>query len=136
MAPTKIKGLRVIILLLAISVIFVVVGKQKNKVVCCESYGLGSHMIKVNIKHEWVLAADCSAPIDFVGRGKEVVADSYCMKICEEDSDCIIMGKDGDCNAGCYNVNYRGWISSGKCYTAAPDVCFCSANECQGSHKL
>lgn len=48
------------------------------EVVCCEIYGYGVGMEKVNIHYEWTKSEDCTIPEGFVGGGREVVEDEYC----------------------------------------------------------
>ncbi len=51
-------------------------------------------------------------------------------KSCEVDSDCVVFGKDGDCNCGCFNNEYQ-WEKEGNCFCAAPKSCQCAAGECK-----
>ena len=51
-------------------------------------------------------------------------------KNCEVDSDCLVFGKDGDCNCGCFNRNYQ-WEKEGDCFCAAPKSCKCVAGKCE-----
>lgn len=53
-------------------------------------------------------------------------------KNCEADSDCIVFGKDGDCNCGCFNKNYSDWQAGGACFCAAPVSCKCTDGKCEG----
>jgi len=53
-------------------------------------------------------------------------------KECVVNDDCVVFGKDGDCNCGCYNKNYLPSGTGGECFCAAPISCKCSDNECQG----
>jgi len=50
-------------------------------------------------------------------------------KECVNDEDCVVFGKTGDCNCGCFNKNYQ-WKSSGACFCAAPTSCKCIDNRC------
>ena len=52
-------------------------------------------------------------------------------KNCEVDSDCVVFGKDGDCNCGCFNKNYQ-WEKEGDCFCAAPASCKCVDGKCKG----
>ena len=52
-------------------------------------------------------------------------------KNCEVDSDCLVFGKDGDCNCGCFNKNYQ-WEKGGDCFCAAPKACKCVNGKCEG----
>jgi len=51
-------------------------------------------------------------------------------KSCEVDSDCVVFGKDGDCNCGCFNNEYK-WEKEGDCFCAAPKSCQCVVGECK-----
>ena len=48
------------------------------EVVCCEIYGYGVGMKKVNVHYEWTLSEDCTIPENFVGGGRDIVEDEYC----------------------------------------------------------
>lgn len=52
-------------------------------------------------------------------------------KICESDKDCVVFGKDGECNCGCYNENALPQDSGGACFCAAPSSCKCVDEECE-----
>ena len=58
-------------------------------------------------------------------------------KKCNTDDDCIVFGKNGDCNTDCFNKNY-GWKPSGEICNCAntncmiPASCQCINNKCQG----
>lgn len=56
-------------------------------------------------------------------------------KICTDDSDCIVFGKDGDCNCGCYNKQALPQDTGGKCFCAAPTSCKCEAGQCEASFE-
>ncbi|MFP3945971.1 MAG: hypothetical protein ACLFVI_03630 [Archaeoglobaceae archaeon] len=53
--------------------------KPEGKV-CCEIYGYGKGMEKVNIHHEWTTPDNCTVPEDFVGGGREIVDDKHCLE--------------------------------------------------------
>ena len=53
-------------------------------------------------------------------------------KFCELNSDCVVFGKDGDCNCGCYNKDFLPPNSGGACFCAAPTSCECINNQCEG----
>lgn len=53
-------------------------------------------------------------------------------KKCEENSDCIVFGKTGDCNCGCYNKQALPQNSGGECFCAAPTSCECVDEICEG----
>jgi len=50
---------------------------------------------------------------------------------CENDSDCVVFGEDGDCNCGCFNKNHQ-WEKEGDCFCAAPKLCKCVEGKCEG----
>ena len=52
-----------------------------ENLVCCEIYGLGAYMEKVNIQYEWTTPEDCTIPEGFVGGGREVVEDENCSSV-------------------------------------------------------
>jgi len=51
-------------------------------------------------------------------------------KSCISDEDCVVFGKDGECNCGCFNKNYK-WESGGDCFCAAPISCKCIEGKCE-----
>lgn len=51
---------------------------------------------------------------------------------CEVDSDCIVFGKTGDCNCGCYNKNNLPNESGGECFCQTPTSCVCADGQCMG----
>lgn len=53
-------------------------------------------------------------------------------KDCEVDSDCVVFGKDGDCNCGCYNKDALPKESEEGCFCAAPKSCECVDGTCEG----
>lgn len=53
-------------------------------------------------------------------------------KICEDNQDCVVFGKEGDCDCGCYNKNALPGISDEKCFCASPLSCECLNNVCEG----
>jgi len=52
-------------------------------------------------------------------------------KTCSTDDDCMVFGKDGDCNCGCFNRDYK-WEKEGDCFCAAPKSCKCVNGKCEG----
>ncbi len=52
-------------------------------------------------------------------------------KECVNDDDCVVFGKTGDCNCGCFNKEYQ-WESGGECFCLAPTSCKCLNNKCWG----
>jgi len=46
--------------------------------VCCHKFGYGSQMVKVNSQYQYIEREDCVTPENFVGGGREIVADSFC----------------------------------------------------------
>lgn len=59
---------------------------------------------------------------------KEVLPES---KKCLTDDDCLVFGKDGDCNCGCFNKNYQWEREEGNCLCAAPTSCQCLNGRCE-----
>jgi hypothetical protein len=51
---------------------------------------------------------------------------------CTTDSDCIVFGRDGDCNCGCYRVGSAPVQRIEGCFCAAPTACECVNGECEG----
>jgi len=51
-------------------------------------------------------------------------------KECVTDDTCIVFGKDGDCNCGCFNKNHD-WEAEGACFCAAPVSCNCVDGKCE-----
>ena len=52
-------------------------------------------------------------------------------KDCLNNDECIVFGKDGDCDCGCFNKNYD-WKNTGACFCAAPTSCKCVSGKCEG----
>jgi len=46
--------------------------------VCCQIYGLGANMTKVDIKYKWMQAEDCVVPEEWVGGRREIVNTTMC----------------------------------------------------------
>ena len=53
-------------------------------------------------------------------------------KGCVNYDDCIVFGKTGDCNCGCYNKNNLPSGTGGDCFCAAPKSCKCVSGKCEG----
>ena len=53
-------------------------------------------------------------------------------KDCVTDDDCIVFGKTGDCDCGCYNKDDLPSSTGGKCFCAAPTSCMCLDGKCEG----
>jgi len=53
-------------------------------------------------------------------------------KNCVNDEECVVFGKTGDCNCGCFNKNYQWWKPGGECFCAAPTSCKCVNGKCEG----
>jgi len=53
-------------------------------------------------------------------------------KNCIFDEDCVVFGKTGDCNCGCYNKDNLPSRTGGKCFCLAPTSCKCVDGECEG----
>jgi len=53
--------------------------------ICCEIYGFGTNMTKVDIHYRWLDSNACKIPEGFVGGGREVVNDSYCSNLTKDE---------------------------------------------------
>jgi len=53
-------------------------------------------------------------------------------KGCDVGSDCVVFGRDGDCNCGCYNKGDLPIGTGGECFCAAPESCECVDGVCEG----
>ena len=53
-------------------------------------------------------------------------------KVCVNDEDCVVFGKTGDCNCGCYKKDNLPSGTGGSCFCAAPDSCRCLDGVCEG----
>jgi len=53
-------------------------------------------------------------------------------KSCEVDSDCVVFGRSGDCNCGCYNKGDLPSGTGGACFCEAPESCGCVGGVCEG----
>ena len=51
---------------------------------------------------------------------------------CSIDSDCVVFGKTGECNCGCYNKQNLPQDSGGACFCQAPTSCKCVTGKCEG----
>jgi len=54
---------------------------------------------------------------------------------CVIDSDCIAVGKQGDCNCGCYGINEKIPETKPGCKCAAPISCECINGYCTGIYE-
>jgi len=81
----KEKTTQIIVISIILILIVVLMLRQKDfakyphREVCCKSYGLGANMNQVNIQYEMLPANECEVPEGFVGGGKDIVKDSYCI---------------------------------------------------------
>ncbi len=50
---------------------------------------------------------------------------------CQKDNDCVIFGKTGDCNCGCYSKNNLPTSTGGECFCLAPTDCRCVEGKCK-----
>jgi len=53
-------------------------------------------------------------------------------KACSVYSDCVVFGKTGDCNCGCYTRGKTPAETEGKCFCMAPVMCKCVNSRCEG----
>lgn len=51
---------------------------------------------------------------------------------CNTDDDCIVFGKTGDCNCGCYSKNNLPNKTGGNCFCQVPTSCRCVEGQCIG----
>jgi len=47
--------------------------------ICCHIYGLGAYMKKVNSRYQLIKESECKVSENFVGGGREIVNDEYCL---------------------------------------------------------
>jgi len=52
-------------------------------------------------------------------------------KACFIDQDCVVFGKTGDCNCGCYNKDNLPSDAGGACFCQAPVSCECIEEKCE-----
>ena len=51
---------------------------------------------------------------------------------CISDSDCVIVGQEGDCGCGCYGKDNVPISTETGCYCAVPTSCQCANGYCEG----
>ena len=70
----------IILSLFLINFIFAQTSIQQadDEEVCCEIYGLGTMMKKVNVRYGWAKESECITPEGLLGGGREIVDDKYC----------------------------------------------------------
>lgn len=56
-------------------------------------------------------------------------------KDCLTDEDCVVFGKTGDCNCGCYNKDNLPSGTGGECFCLAPVSCKCVNGKCEGGFE-
>jgi len=61
---------------------------------------------------------------------EEVISEGS--KDCVNNDDCIVFGKTGDCNCGCYNKDNLPSGTGGECFCSAPIDCKCVEGLCEG----
>ena len=66
----------ILIIAIAISIVATILITENR--ICCEIYGLGSYMEKVNVRYSWSPPDLCNFPEDLVGGGREIVEDELC----------------------------------------------------------
>ena len=54
---------------------------------------------------------------------------------CKIDSDCVVFGKTGDCNCGCFSKNSLPTPIPGECFCEAPIDCLCQDGKCVGVYE-
>ena len=65
----------------------------------------------------------------WIGRPEIIIKEGS--RNCAVDEDCVVFGKTGDCNCGCYNKNNLPIGISGRCSCAAPKSCKCINGKCE-----
>ncbi|MCK4805676.1 MAG: hypothetical protein KAS91_00620 [Candidatus Pacebacteria bacterium] len=71
----------------------------------------------------WVYDSISTSDVDIISEdGKD----------CISDDDCVVFGKTGDCNCGCYNKNNLPLGTGGECFCQAPESCKCVDGKCEG----
>lgn len=70
----------------------------------------------------WIYQSEVSTVVPFSQGNKD----------CVNDDDCVVFGKTGDCNCGCYNKNNLPSGTGGECFCLAPTSCKCVNNKCEG----
>ena len=77
--------------------------EEETQEVCCHIYGLGAYMKKVNSKYQWMEEVDCITPEDFVGGGREIVDNKFCIvkKIIQARNKIRANAQAGECPDNC-----------------------------------
>jgi hypothetical protein len=90
--------------------------------ICCESYGYGSEMVKCCESYELTTPEECVYPADYVGGGKQIVADSYC-----GEPETTIYGRkewvDALPGISFYRMENSEWTAVRLCSTAGGSRC-------------
>jgi len=112
----KPKHIVLISVIVVFAILFIIIFNNNNKLVGCPEDARicpdGTAVVRVSPNCEF---EDCPSS-----------------KICEQNSDCVVFGKDGECNCGCYNKNALPQDSGGACFCAAPTSCKCTNEQCEG----
>jgi len=61
--------------------------------------------------------------------GEQAVSEES--KDCVNNEDCVVFGKDGDCNCGCFNKDNLPSGTGGECFCQAPASCKCVEGRCE-----
>ena len=61
---------------------------------------------------------------------EEVVSEGS--KDCVNNEDCVVFGKTGECNCGCYDKDNFPSGTGGECFCFAPTFCKCVNSRCEG----
>jgi len=88
-------------------------------------------IIAVVLGSYYLMKQSISAPEN--GRVSETGQDE--VEECVSDNDCVVFGKTGDCNCGCYHKDNLPSETGGECFCAAPDSCKCVDRKCEGVFK-
>lgn len=79
----------------------------------------------------YLMTQSISAPEN--GRESEAEVDET--KECINNDDCVVFGKTGDCNCGCFPKDNLPSETGGECFCAVPDFCKCVDGKCEGVFK-
>ena len=96
--------------------------ETEGEKVCCKIYGLGTNMVKVNIRYGWIEESECVVPEGLLGGGREIVDDAYC-----KDNKTIktkILTKEQITRIIIARNRLRIQVQEGEC----PDECTCTGS--------
>lgn len=67
---------------------------------------------------------------------KQTVPDSIKITQCLIDTDCVLFGKTGECNCGCYLEADLPSDTGEECFCQAPTDCTCLNGKCEGVFEI